>query len=93
LQLATLQVLALHAPVPLVTAQVLPHAPQLLTSATSDFSQPLLSVPSQLPKFGAHVLILQLPVAQVAVALVREQLTPHPPQLVTVSSFCSQPSM
>ena len=94
LQPVSVQLPPLQPAVPVVTVHVLPQSPQLATSDTSDFSQPLLSMPSQLPKFVLHVLIRQPIVPEhVAVALVREQVVPQPPQLASVSSFDSQPSM
>jgi hypothetical protein len=69
---------------------VTPQPPQLVL-VLSALSQPLAILPSQLPQPALHVAIAQLPVAQVAVALVLEQLTPQPPQLVVVLVGVSQP--
>jgi hypothetical protein len=60
-------------------------------SVLSGVSQPLLSLPSQLPQPLLQVSMRHVPVEQVAVALVREQVTPHPPQFVSVLSGVSQP--
>lgn len=72
--------------------------PQLLLQALQwscvirrSVSQPLLSVPSQLPQLPLHDAIRQDSVAHVAVALVRLQDTPQPPQWVKVVRRCSQP--
>lgn len=56
-------------------------------------SQPLPSVLSQLPKPLLQVAMAQLPVPQVAVALVREQAVPHEPQLLSVCRSVSQLSL
>jgi hypothetical protein len=57
----------------------------------SDVSQPVASLPSQSPKLAVHAPIAQVPVAQVAVAFVREQLDPQPPQFTSVVMGVSQP--
>lgn len=57
----------------------------------SGVSQPLLSTPSQFEKPGLHEKIAQLPVAQVAVALLRAHGSPHAPQSAVVRSDVSQP--
>ena len=67
-----------------------PHAPQLV-SESSGASQPFASTPSQLPSPALHEPIAQLPDAQVALAPVRVQAVPQPPQSVTVRSERSQP--
>ena len=77
--------------VPWVLEHTLPQAPQLLTSAANGFSHPSESVPLQLPYRKVHELIAQLPVEQVAVALVRLQVVPQVPQLVVVFREVSQP--
>jgi hypothetical protein len=69
---------------------VTPQPPQLL-ELVSGVSQPLASLPSQLPKPALHVPIAHEPLAHVAVALGREQLTPQPPQLLVVVRGVSQP--
>jgi len=66
------------------------HAPQFV-SDVSAVSQPLASIPSQLPYPGLQVTIWQLPVPQLAVALAREHPTPQPPQLASEVSAVSQP--
>jgi hypothetical protein len=90
-----LQVEIEHVPVEQVavefeSAQVEPQVPQLL-SVRVDVSQPLLSTPSQFPKPALHVAMAQLPVLQVAVALVRPQVPPQTPQFVRVFRRVSQP--
>jgi hypothetical protein len=67
-----------------------PHAPQSVVVA-SDVSQPVASLPSQLPKPAVHAPMAQVPVAQVALANARPQLDPQPPQLTSVVSGVSQP--
>lgn len=84
-----------HVPVPqvalaLVRAQAVPHEPQLVVVLRA-VSQPLASAPSQLPKPLEHDAIAQTPPAQVAPALLREQLVPQAPQFVSVSRRASQP--
>jgi hypothetical protein len=84
---------ALHPAVPFVVVQTFPHAPQLLMSAETGFSQPLPAMPSQLPHPVLHDANVHVPVEQSPLAFGYEQLTPHPPQLFVVFSGCSQPSM
>lgn len=76
--------------VPFGLVQVVPHAPQLPMLDCVFVSQPLLALPSQLPK----------PALQVGTQLISEhwveplalvQPTPQPPQLVTLVSGVSQP--
>ena len=76
--------------VALARLQVVPQAPQLVVVFRA-VSQPLGSLPSQLPEPELQELIAQLPVEQVAVALVRLQVVPQVPQLVVVFREVSQP--
>jgi len=75
----------------LAREHLVPHAPQFM-SVLSGVSQPLLSTPSQLPQPLLQEAIWHVPVEQVAVALVREQVVPQAPQFVSVLSCVSQPS-
>jgi hypothetical protein len=69
-----------------------PHAPQLRTSAPTSVSQPLVARPSQSPKPAAQEATAQRPAAQVIVAFVPVQRTPHAPQFVMlVAVATSQP--
>ncbi len=70
--------------------QVTPHPPQLPLLLRL-VSQPLAAFPSQFPKPALHEAIAHEPLAQVAVALVREHATPQPPQLPSELSAVSQP--
>jgi hypothetical protein len=79
--------------VPFAPLHTVPQAPQSLVLVFRSVSQPLPLFLSQLPKPVSHDAIWQLPVEQVAVAFVRLQLVPHAPQLVSVSSGDSQPSL
>jgi hypothetical protein len=72
------------------STQATPHAPQFV-SVVSEASQPLASIPSQLPYSGLHEAIWQVSVAHVAVAFARVQVVPHVPQLVSVFKGVSQP--
>jgi hypothetical protein len=65
--------------------------PQWLRSVLRFVSQPLLSLPSQLPQPLLQEAIWHVPVEQVAVALVREHVIPHAPQFMSVLSCVSQP--
>ena len=84
-----------HAPLvqavaPLALVQAVPQAPQLVVVFRA-VSQPLGSLPSQLPEPELQELIAQLPVEQVAVALARLHAVPQAPQLVVVFREVSQP--
>jgi hypothetical protein len=69
---------------------VSPQAPQL-AFVRSGTSQPFATLPSQLPKFAAHVMV-QAPSTQPAAPLVLLHTFPHAPQLFTlVCVFTSQP--
>ena len=71
-------------------SQGVPQPPQWV-SVVSGASQPLASMPSQLPTPALQALIAQLPEPQVAVAPARVQAVPHEPQSVVVRSERSQP--
>jgi hypothetical protein len=71
--------------------QLRPHMPQFVAEVLRSVSQPLLSLPSQLPQPLLQEAIWHVPVEQVAVALAREQVTPHAPQFMSVLSGVSQP--
>jgi hypothetical protein len=78
-----------HVAVAFVREQATRHAPQCVVVLVC-VSQPLASIPSQLPKPMLHITSEHLPALHDAVALFREQGTPHAPQcnndvLVSVS--------
>jgi hypothetical protein len=60
----TLHCLASHFGVPLLTLQILPHAPQLLGSLTMLVSQPFFGSLSQSAWFASQVPILHTPATQ-----------------------------
>jgi hypothetical protein len=72
-----------------VVAQGALHDPQLVV-VLSGASQPLLKLPSQLPKPGLQVMP-QAPPEQLAVPLLELQALEQDPQLAVVSSGVSQP--
>jgi hypothetical protein len=82
-----------HAP----AAQSLPIGHGMLQPPQCEFevavfvSQPFVWFPSQLPKFVSHAVNVQVPVEHDSLALAKSQLTPHPPQLVSVVVDVSQP--
>ena len=76
--------------VALAREQEVPHEPQL-ESVSNEVSQPLESVPSQLPHKELQEDIRQLPPEQVATAWARVQAVPHEPQSLVVSREVSQP--
>ena len=80
-----------HDAVPFALLQAAAQPPQLLGSDCVAVSQPLESTASQFPYPAAHASIAQAPEAQVAVAWLRAQGTPHPPQLASVVNGLSQP--
>ena len=90
LQLRVEQVPEAQVALALERLQVVPHAPQLV-SVVVGVSHPLASLPSQLDQPGLQLRMLHEPEPQVAVALVREQVVPHAPQLVRVVSATSHP--
>lgn len=65
--------------------------PQVLAEALCCTSHPFASLPSQLEKPELHDVSVQVPVEQLALALVREHGTPQLPQSVNVLSEVSQP--
>jgi hypothetical protein len=69
---------------------VTPQPPQL-PLVLRLVSQPLAALPSQFPKPALHEAMAHEPLAQVAVALVREHATPQPPQFASELSAVSQP--
>jgi hypothetical protein len=77
---------------PLTMLQALAQPPQCAALVSVLVSQPLMSAPSQFPHGGVHDWTLQLPVAQLVVALGRLQVRPQPPQFEVVFMFVSQPS-
>jgi hypothetical protein len=89
LQLDTAHIPVAQVPAPFMTVQAVPHAPQFATVFSGD-SQPLLAMPSQLPKPGLQLRTAHVPVAQVDAAFAKEQVVPQPPQLASVFSCVSQ---
>jgi hypothetical protein len=71
----------LHAGVPFIVVHTLLHAPQFMTVLTG-VSQPFVTLPSQLPKPGAHW-TEHPPLEQLGVSLFELQTLPHAPQLLT----------
>jgi len=71
-------------------SQTVPQEPQFVR-VLSGVSQPLLAIPSQLPKPGAHATSAQLPLVQVSDAFGRSHTVPQAPQLVSEVSGVSQP--
>lgn len=63
----------------LANEHVRPHAPQFVV-ALRLVSQPLVSLPSQLPHPDAHAPSAHVPLEQVALALVNAHARPHAPQ-------------
>ena len=73
-----------HTPLALGYEQTVPHALQLDALVLRLTSQPLLTIPSQLPKPELQEAIVQAPPLQPGVALAYgPQTLPHEPQLVT----------
>ena len=69
-----------------------PQDAQFVVLLRRSVSQPLAALPSQSPKFAAHVATPQAPRAQVPVALGGAQVRPQPPQCaVLVRRSTSQP--
>jgi len=62
--------------------QLLPHTPQLVTVVLVLTSQPLLALPSQLPKPALHAARVHALDAQPATPLARVHTVPHAPQLL-----------
>ena len=63
------------------TAQAAWHEPQLALSVSRFVSQPLLELPSQLPKPESHVPKTHVPLLQLGVSFGNEQAWPQLPQL------------
>jgi hypothetical protein len=68
----------------------MPQPPQLPRVVSGD-SQPLASLPSQLPNPASQDPIAHMPVAQLAVACERRHAIPQPPQSASVRSDVSHP--
>jgi len=77
---AIVQVPLLHAAVPFVDPQTLPHAPQLAVELAVFVSQPLVSLPSQFARPGLHVMPLHTPPVQDGVPPCDGQALPQLPQ-------------
>lgn len=90
LQLEMRQVPLPHVVLEFARLQAEPQAPQLVL-VFNGASQPLLWLPSQLPKPLLQVVRLQVPVLQVADPLLRLQVAPQAPQLARVVNGASQP--
>jgi hypothetical protein len=71
--------------------QLFVQVPHLLTSVFVLVSQPLVSLPSQFPQPALQLLMAQVPVEQVAVALLRVHAVLQLPQCVVVVVWVSQP--
>jgi hypothetical protein len=71
-------------------SHAVPQPPQSV-SVVSGLSQPLATIPSQLPNPPLHVVSAQLPLAHDSEALFRSQLVPQPPQFESVRMSVSQP--
>ena len=87
---AIAQVPVPHVAVALAREQAIPQLAQF-AKVVSAVSQPLVVLPSQLPKPALHDPIAHEPVEQVAVALVRLQVVPQLAQFASVVSDASQP--
>ena len=74
------QVPLLHAAVPFVEPQTLPHAPQLEVELAVFVSQPLVSFPSQFARPGLHVMPLHTPPVHEGVPPCDGQALPQLPQ-------------
>jgi len=78
----------------LASAHFLPHTPQLLTSVLRLASQPLGTLPSQLPKGAVQEVMVQAELVQAMAATLAPavHLEAQPPQLLTsLVMFTSQP--
>ena len=80
-----------HEAVALARLQEVPHVWQS-DRLSSEFSQPLESMPSQLPQPESQLAMWQEPPEHEALAWARLQDVPHEPQSLSVSSEVSQPS-
>jgi len=89
---ATVQVLATHAGVPLVTVQLLAHAPQFVRDVRMSISQPFDDAPSQLPNPALHANPHVEPVHVLLALVTAGHTAPQPPQFVVdVRVSVSQP--
>jgi hypothetical protein len=82
LQLAIPHAPIAHAPVALAGAHAIPHPPQCASDVCVLVSQPLLALPSQLPKPALQLAIPHAPIAHAPVALAGAHAVPHIPQLL-----------
>src|SRR3954463_15592368 len=93
LQESMLQVLLVHAAVPLKVVQWVPQVPQLFTSETVLTSHPFPASPSQFAKPALQDATPQVLLMHDAVPLAAVQWVPQAPQLFTSTVlFTSQPS-
>jgi hypothetical protein len=94
LQLAIVQVPAVHVPVAFAGAHILPHIPQCEVSVCVLVSQPFIALPSQLPKPALQLAIPQVPIVHEGVPFMTVQARLHIPQCeVSVCVLVSQPFM
>jgi hypothetical protein len=77
--------------VALVVEQADPQAPQFVALVARFVSQPSVPTPLQLPYPAVHVPSVHVPDAQLSPAFGRSQITPQPPQSVSVRMLFSQP--
>jgi hypothetical protein len=82
---------AMQPAVPLVLLQTFPQVPQLEAFVFELTSQPLEYRPSQSLNGLVQLATAQLPALHAAVPFVTEQVVPHAPQLLVVSTAVSQP--
>src|SRR5438128_401376 len=76
-----------------VSGQVVPHAPQFLTSLVVSTSQPLAGLLSQSANPGSHLATVQFELTQAAVPCAALHFMPQEPQLLTsLVVAISQPS-
>jgi hypothetical protein len=88
------QVASTHDAAALAKTQRFPQPPHWLTLVEKSASQPLLRLPSQLPKPPLHAIATQVPPAQVGDPFVLSQREPHAPQLFgLLLVFTSQKSL
>jgi hypothetical protein len=71
--------------------QTVPHVPQFEVDEATSVSQPVAASPSQSPKPMSQPTRVQVPVAQLCIALGNSQSAPHPPQFVRVTVDVSHP--
>ncbi len=97
LQVATWQVLAMHADVALGRLHASPQAPQLARLDVVSVSQPLAAMPSQLPECGRHATTVHTPPVQpLTRVLAPLQAVPQAPQLAgsmaVLAQYCEVPA-